>query len=267
MVGVKAAVLVVSAALASAAAAGAAAPTTAPGVLVVALSLPAPGFQVGAVDGADVVYARGFEVELARALARRLHVPQVRFVNVVDRRRLVAAGSRPWDIALARILPSPRRERAVDLVGPYLVADQVVLLRRGLAKPRTLAELGSLRLCAVRGTPGAAAIAARVHPSQRALLAGAEARSAALAPDGTLRRRRCRRGDDRGGAEARAVADSVRPRAGSAAGSGFAIALAKGSVLTPEVERALAALRRDGTIDRLARTWLGIAPARLRSLG
>lgn len=262
----KAALIAVVAALAGAATAVAAAPTSAPGVLVVALSLPAPGFQVGAVDGPEVVYARGFEVELARALARRLHVPQVRFVNVADSRRLVSPGSRPWDIALARILPSPRRRAAVDLVGPYLVADQVVLLRRGLARPRTLPELSSLRLCAVRGMPGAGAVAARVRPSHRALLAGTEADllrwlqtgrcDAAVADAATigaaLKRRRSQFGEAAG-------------RVG--AGAGFAIALGKGSALTPEVDRALRGLRTDGTIDRLARTWLGIAPSRLRALG
>ena len=43
--------------------------------------MPAPGFQVGAVRGRDVVLAKGLEIDLARALARRLGIPRVRFVN------------------------------------------------------------------------------------------------------------------------------------------------------------------------------------------
>ena len=56
-------------------------------VLVVALHLPAPGLQVGAVRGREVVAARGLEVDVARALARRLRVRRIRFVNVADAAR------------------------------------------------------------------------------------------------------------------------------------------------------------------------------------
>ena len=47
-------------------------PTLQPGRLTVGLNMPSPGFQVGSVRGHGVVFARGFEIDLANALAARL---------------------------------------------------------------------------------------------------------------------------------------------------------------------------------------------------
>jgi len=73
------AALVLLALLAPAASAVADAPTATPGVLVVGVDLPSPGFEVGAVKGSQVLIARGFEISLARAIAEKLGVPAVRF--------------------------------------------------------------------------------------------------------------------------------------------------------------------------------------------
>ena len=56
-------------------------PTLVPDTLTVGLQMPTQGFQVGSVVGPDVVYARGLEVDLARALAQRMGLPNVRFVQ------------------------------------------------------------------------------------------------------------------------------------------------------------------------------------------
>lgn len=83
--------------------AAAAPPTKVPGELRVGLSMPAAGFQVGAVRGRDVVLAKGLEIDLARLLARRLGITRVRFVNEPFLSTLVRAGKKDWDIALAQI--------------------------------------------------------------------------------------------------------------------------------------------------------------------
>jgi ABC-type amino acid transport substrate-binding protein len=50
-------------------------------------------------------------------------------------------------------------------------------------------------------------------------------------------------------------------------GDGLVVAVAKGTGLeVGAVDRALGRLRRDGTLGRLARSWLGLDPARLRLL-
>ena len=50
-------------------------------------------------------------------------------------------------------------------------------------------------------------------------------------------------------------------------GGGYVVAVTKGGpIAVAEVDRALARMRADGTMHRLARPWLGIDPARLRPL-
>jgi ABC-type amino acid transport substrate-binding protein len=47
-------------------------------------------------------------------------------------------------------------------------------------------------------------------------------------------------------------------------GKGLVVAVARGGgVAVADVDRELARLRRDGTLGRLARTWLGLDPAAL----
>ena len=50
--------------VAAPAAAPAQTPTKTPGQLVVGVSMPAAGFQVGAVRGREVLFAKGYEIEV-----------------------------------------------------------------------------------------------------------------------------------------------------------------------------------------------------------
>ena len=84
---------VVAALVVATTAAAATQPTKRPGELTVALNLPRPALQVGAVRGGDIVLARGFEVDVARALARRLGL-RLRLVQVRDAQRLLQPGAK-----------------------------------------------------------------------------------------------------------------------------------------------------------------------------
>jgi ABC-type amino acid transport substrate-binding protein len=230
-----------------------------PDVLVVALDLSGRPFQAGAVRGREVVYATGFEPELARALARRLSIDTVRFVYV-PRERLLRRGPKPWSLALARLQPGSTA--SLRFSAPYLEADQAVVLRRGLPRPRRLAALRRLQLCAERGSRGAAVIASRIRPSLRPLLV----RDAA-----TLVRRVQTGACDATLVEAPLVGSFVagrRDRLGPVAGrvdtrAGYAVALEPGSRLRARVDTALRRLRADGTLARLRRGWLGADPNRI----
>lgn len=260
---VRAVTLVGVGCLLAASAATAAAPTRERGVLVVALSMPAPLLQVGAVQSASVVYARGLEVELARALARRLGIRRVELVQVGDPSRLVAPGPKPWDVALAQVVSTPARARAVDLSEPYLRADQAVLLARGVPRPRTLADLRRLQLCAVRGSRGADTAASRVRPRLRTLRASDDQALLRLVRTG-----RCDAALREAPQLGQALAEAGRGAYGPVAGrieteAAFAVALEKGSPLTERVNGALRRLRAEGALARLARAWLGLDPSRL----
>ena len=133
---VAAAAALLAVVLALPAAAAAPPPLKDPSELVVGVSMPVTGLQVGAVRGRNVVLAKGLEIDLARALAKRLGVPRVRFVHEPLFSTLVSGRPADWDLALAAITITPERARRVDFSRPYLTADQAVLMRQGLhARP------------------------------------------------------------------------------------------------------------------------------------
>lgn len=256
---VAAAGLVLALALPVAAHADDAAPQ--PGGLVVALGLQSRVMQAGVVRGQEVILARGFEVELVRTLARRLHTRVGRFVYVPSRARLPASNGGGWQLAIGGIEPSLAASGA-ELSVPYLTTDVAVVARAGLERPRRLADLRPLLLCARRGSDGARALS-QLGPAQRPqLVTGTErlrtlvrtgACDAALVP----------------GVEAGRFARGQEGAAGVAVGRisfghGLVISVSReGGIDVAAVDRELGRLHRDGTLGRLARTWLGLDPSAL----
>jgi cystine transport system substrate-binding protein len=237
-----------------------------PASLVVALGLRDPAMGAGVVRGGEVVLARGFEVELAKVLARRLGAPVNRFVELRPAVRLLAGGPAGWQLALAGIEPSRTARGGADLSDPYLTTDAAVVLRRHLPPPRGLVDLRRHVLCAIRGSDEARTIVATVRPRTAPVLATRADRlrellrtgacDAALVP--AIEAGRFVHGHGR---ELGRVTGRVP------SGDGLVVAVARGTGLdVAAVDRALARLRSDGTLGRLARTWLGLDPARLRTL-
>ncbi len=236
-------------------------PAPQPSRLVVALGLQSPVLQAGVVRGHEVILARGFEVELARVLGRRLGSRVGRFVYVPSQARLLASSGGGWQLALGGIEPTRASRAAADLSVPYLTTDVAVVARRGLDRPSRLADLRPAVLCAVRGSDAARAASA-VRPTRAPrLVAGTErlrtilrtgACDAALLP----------------AAEAGRFLDGRRGLGTAvgriARGNGLVVAVPRGSgVDVAAVDRELRRLRRDGTLGRLARTWLRVDPAAL----
>ena len=253
------------AALAGGVAAGSASAVVVPDQLTVGVALPSEGFQVGSVRGQDVVFARGYEIDLARAMRVKMGLKQARFLQspFPD---LLTAGAKPWDVAIAQISVTPERRAIVDFSTAYMTVDQGVLLSRQVAKaPRSIAELKKLRVCVLSGSTGQAVVAQRVRPKpavrlfQRVsfLLQSLQSGLCEVvvydAPSlATLRAR-------------------VPSRYGGFAGvlrtrESYAVALAKGSTLTAQVNAALAALKADGTLRRLEKQWLAVDLSGLRVL-
>lgn len=230
-------------------------PTQQPGRLTVGVSLPSEGFQVGVVRGSEVLYAQGFEIDLARALAIRLELGGVVFVQSrFD--RLFSAGPKPWDVAIAEITITPARKGAVDFTRPYMTVDQGVLVAQTLRTvPRSLAALRALRLCALRKSTGAEVAQKRIAPTQPLLLVGnvptlmldlQTGRCDAVVYDapalGTLKAR----APERYGPFVGVLKTNEK----------YGIAVPRGSGLRSRVDRALASLVADGSVERLQRGWL-----------
>lgn len=237
-------------------------PAAPPTELVVALAPGDPVMQAGVVRGREVLLARGFEVALARAIAERLRISRVRFVDASSTRRLLLGGTPPWDIAIAGIRPTRLASERGTITRAYLATDTLVLLRRGTARPRSLAELRTRILCATRGRE-AARTASWLRPAQAPIAAPGPARLVRLLQTGACDAALL------DVTEAGRVVDGNRAVLGPLAArvrwdTGLVAIVRRGApVAAVRVDRAIAALRADGTIGRLARLWLGADPATL----
>jgi len=206
------------------------------------------------VRGATVVAPRGLEVDVARSIARELHIRNVEFRYVAHAAGFVSPGPKPWDIGLDQ-MAQPPGPRAL----PYLSVPEAVLLRRGIAgRIRTLADLRWLRLC-VRSSGGAGHLVARavrpVAPVQTASslpallrLVGSGSCDAAVDDAAVL-------------AAARAADPS---RYGALAGRlpgphrTYVVALPARSTLAPKIAWALRRLAARHAIRALERKWLRV---------
>ncbi len=250
-------------ALVPAAAAAPPPPTATPGTLTVGLSMPSDGFQVGAVRGREVVAARGLEIDLAQAIAGRLGIATLRFVQEPRFAELFAPGPKSFDFALAQTTITDARRANVDFSVPYLQADQGVLLSlQTLARPASIADLRQMRLCAQGSSTGADLVTTTIQPVRPPLLPG----SVTVLTRG-LRNGRCEAVvfDAPSLATLRTqVPDRYGPLAGVIrTGERYGAVFAKGSRLRGPVNRALAALGEDGTIATLQKRWLTADLSRL----
>lgn len=258
-------VLVLAAAVVPGAAAPTPPPTLTSGRLTVGINMPSEGFQVGVVNGADVIYARGLEIDLARALAARLGLVQTTLVQSrFD--RLISAGTKPWDLAIAEITITPARRQSVDFSVPYMSVDQGVLAAQTVERvPTTIAGLRRLRICAMRRTTGQHVAQTTIVPTRPVRL---DANVPTLMLD--LQTGRCEAvvydAPALGTLKARAPArygpfvGVIRTR------EEYGIALPHGSVLVAPVNRALQELIADGTMERLTKKWLTVDLEKLRVL-
>jgi polar amino acid transport system substrate-binding protein len=236
-----------------------------PGQLTVGVTLPSEGFQVGVVRGSEVLYAQGLEIDLARALALRLDLDRTAFVQSrFD--RLFSAGQKPWDVAIAEITITQDRRRTAEFTRPYMSVDQGVLAAQTVTRvPRTIVGLRPLQICALAKSTGALVAQGTIAPTKRVRLLGnvdglmldlQTGRCEAVVYDaptlGTLKDRAERR---------------YGPFVGVIkTGEKYGIALPRGGALRAQVDRALAGLIADGTVERLQRKWLTTHLEELRVL-
>jgi polar amino acid transport system substrate-binding protein len=148
-------------------------PTLKPDTLIVGMTPPAPGFEVGTFHGTTVVNPKGLEVDLARDIAKKLGLKKVEWYYLASFDKSYASGPKPYDIYFGQETITPARSKNVDFSTPYIDADQGVMVRKGLSPlPKSIADLKKLKLCSSAGTTGAAYIAAHIKPTKPVLLPG-----------------------------------------------------------------------------------------------
>jgi len=151
----------------AAAAGKAAPPTLQSGKLIVAFGDPAPGFASGTVRGNTVTNPRGYEVDLAKAIASKLGLTPVWMFSPWN--SLFAPGTKKFDISFQEATITSQRKRTVDFTTSYLNANQGVLISKQATAPTSLADLKQMQTCAQTNTTGLDWIKTQLHPAKAPL--------------------------------------------------------------------------------------------------
>ena len=230
-------------------------PTLQSGKLTVAFGDPAPGFWTGKVRGTTITSPRGYEVDLASAIARKLGVTPTWVYSPWN--SLFAPGTKKFDIAFEEATITAQRKKTVDFTSSYLNANQGVLLSKQASVPTSLDDLRGMKLCAQTNTTGLDWINTQLKPESKALTfptttAAYQAvqigRCEAFILDVPLV-----------SLERKARPTKYGPVAGQiVTHEQYGGVLQKGSRLTPLVNGAMKALTKDGTVGKLQKKWFNL---------
>jgi polar amino acid transport system substrate-binding protein len=229
-------------------------PTRLPGRLTVAVDIGTVGLAEGRLVHGAVEGASGFEIDLARALARKLGV-RLRIVNVAFA-RLFTPGPKPFDVSVAHVTITPKRARSVDFSAPYLVVNKGVLMAPGVAPPASLAVLKTPRICAQSSTTSLAYVRTKLRPVTAPLTFVSPIDELRAVSDGFCDAMVA-------DLEILVAADRDQPDLyGPIAGQivtpqRYGAVFEKGSRLRAPVNAALQSLVRAGVVTRLATRWFG----------
>jgi polar amino acid transport system substrate-binding protein len=135
------------------------------GTLTVGTELPAPPFWIG--DDYDSLTG-GFEVDLAKEIAKRLNLGTTKFVEMPFT-GLVAGQQCECDIDFSQVTITPDRAKVAQFTEPYFDANQGILVKKG-TKVASLDEAKGLKWGAQVQTTGAAYISDTIKPTTEARL-------------------------------------------------------------------------------------------------
>jgi polar amino acid transport system substrate-binding protein len=135
------------------------------GTLTVGTELPAPPFWIG--NDYDSLTG-GFEVDLAKEIAKRLSLGKVKFIEMPFT-GLVAGQKCRCDIDFSQVTITDDRAKVVEFSVPYFEANQGILVKKGTTVS-SLDDAKKLRWGAQTNTTGAAYIADTIKPASEAKL-------------------------------------------------------------------------------------------------
>jgi polar amino acid transport system substrate-binding protein len=249
------AMLGASAVVAVTASAQSAPPTKEAGKLIVGFDLPAPGFWNGRASGTTIKNPSGFEYDLSKAIARQLKIPEVEFLRSPFG-GLFSPAPKKYDFAFEEVTITAARKKVVGFSTPYFDANQGVLIRKGLPKPKTVASLKSLQTCAQKDTTGLSFLQHKLRPTKTPLVYSASSTAAFDAVEAG----RC----DALILDVPIVVSQSQKKPGAYGGvvgqivtnEFYGAVMEKGSKFAPFLNKAIGTLRANGTITRLQKKWL-----------
>ncbi|GAA4138704.1 glutamate ABC transporter substrate-binding protein [Actinomadura keratinilytica] len=263
----RAAAAAVSAALAASAAACGSADADTPSVvgrdsLVIAVNEDRPGLGFRDPD------LQGFDIDVAREIARRLGVPRDRVdlrpvPRDVNREDLLVTGQ--VDMVVASYSITPERKTKVLFAGPYYVAHQDILVRRSDTAVRNVRDLAGRTLCSVAGSlshrrvideKGVKATPRESGGYDQCLVGLQDGDVDAVSTDDLILAGLAARARD-GGAPVRLVNAPFSDEP-------YGVGLHRDDVAGCEaVNKAITRMYQDGTVPRLLHRWFGASGLRL----
>ncbi|MGE5507517.1 MAG: basic amino acid ABC transporter substrate-binding protein [Chitinophagales bacterium] len=216
--------------------------------------------------GADVAYPpfeyadektkeyTGFDIDFARAVGKYLGYEKTEIVNTAWDGLIPGLINGNFDAIISAMTITDERKQAVDFSSPYFEAGQVIVVRKSDNSIKTKADLKGKVVAVQLGTTGDFAVTpmkeikrvSRFNTSPEALqevLNGA-ADAACV--------------DDLVGAEfVEKNPDKAKIAVKKFTVEFYGIAIKKGSKLTADINKAIAALKKDGTYDKLYKKWFG----------
>jgi polar amino acid transport system substrate-binding protein len=239
----------------AAAARPAAAPTLQAGKLIVAYGDPNPGFVNGSVRGSTFRNPKGYEVDLAKAIAKKLHLTPVWMYSPWT--GLFAPGTKKFDVSFQEATITAQRKKTVDFSTTYMNANQGVLLSKQAPVPHSLADLRKLQTCAQQDTTGLQYIQDQLKPSKKPLVFPT---TTALYQSAQLNRCQAVILDvPLVSLEAKSKPGAFGPVAGQiVTHEQYGAVLQKNSKLTPVIDKAIKQLTKNGTIGKLQKKWFNI---------
>ena len=230
-------------------------PTIQPGKLIVAFGDPAPSFVVGKVRGSKITNPKGYEVDLATAVAKQLGLKPVWMYSPWT--GLFLPGAKKFDISFQEATITAQRAKTVDFTSSYLNANQGVLLSKTAPTPHSLADLRKLQTCAQNDTTGLQYINDQLKPNKRPLTyptttaayqAVSVGQCQAFVLDVPLVLLQKKQTPARFGAVAGQIVTHEQ----------YGAVLQKGSKLTPIINSTIKKLTADGTVGKLQKKWFNV---------
>jgi polar amino acid transport system substrate-binding protein len=239
------------------------APTLQAGKLIVAFGDPAPGFAEGTVRGNKITHPKGYEVDLAKAIAAKLKLTPVWMYSPWT--SLFTPGTKHFDISFQEATITAQRKRTIAFTTPYMNANQGVLLSKKAPVPHSLSDLRKLQTCAQNDTTGLDYITTTLKPSKRpytfptttaAYQAVSIGKCQAFILDVPLVLLQKKQTPTRFGPVAGQIVTHEQ----------YGAVLQKTSKLTPIVDSVIKKLTKNGTVAKLQKKWFNVNFAKIQVL-
>ena len=219
------------------------------GQLTVGAEFPVKGFVELPIDD-----PKGFEVDLAAAIAKELGVPKVQWKNTPFS-GLFSPAPKDFDMAINEVTITPERSKVVDFSAPYFDANQGFLIKKGGPGEGVtdVAGMKDLQFGFQATTTGGDYITDTIKPSKQPREYSTLGAATQALANGQI---------DAFVMDAPIGAEIVKERGDEVAMTGqfetneqYGAVFEKGNPLRAKVNEAIKALTADGTIKELQGKW------------